>query len=266
MKKPVKAPKKRIVKVVAKGRKMSVTRIVEDEEMLILTPKQCVELADELQKLKVPVPQPVKSPNLLSPELYGWELVESFPKLFLLYRRGIEYRADLSDELAFLDTRFKKGQQVTKDYGSIMKLQRGLFFLMVRKEAQKVGEVLEDQLLADFIETIGTRLHEAWHNASEPGSKNQADNIKNLFSTAIDGLMRLKFPEKARCSGANHPKERIAIAYARELCERIGRHPTKSEVRSMMENDGHGYVVLRGREEQKWRDFFLRSGLEGLKL
>ena len=231
--------------------------------MLILSPKQFVELADALHKLKVKSPEPVNLPSLLSPELDGWEVVESFPRLFVLYQRGIEYRADLSAELALRDARYKKGQQDTKDYDSIMQLQRGLFLLVIGVEAKK--EAFERQLLSDLSETIGTRLHEVWFNASKPSSQNQAVDLKSLFSKAIDGLMRLKFPENAKGSGAKSSKERIAIAFARELCERLRRHPTKSEVRSLMEKDGHGYVAERGRENQKWKDLFGRSGLDSLK-
>jgi hypothetical protein len=260
-----KAPKKRSGKVADKAGKKRDVRIVEDEKMLILTPQQFVDLANDLQKIKVQVQESEKFLNLLSPERYGWGIVESLPGLFVLYRRGVEYRAVLSEGLALLDARFKKGQQSTKDYDAVMKLQRGLFYLIVQKEAEHLSDDLRGQFLADFVDTIGTRLHAAWHNSSQPQSKIQADNIKNLFAKALDGLMRLKFPERAKSSGANQSKERIAIAYARELCEWFGRHPTKTEVRSKMEEHGLGYVVSRGREKQKWKDLFARCGLEGLK-
>jgi hypothetical protein len=209
--------------------------------------------------------QDIAKRSLLSMEAGGWEKIESWDDLFVLYKRGDEYVAELSDKLVAIDTRHLKGN-TSKGYEEIAKLQRAIFCIQIRSQVGKPLLEIDSTILNDLTGTIGDMMNDAWFDQSEGASLNKAEELKNLFSKAIDGMMRLKYPsKKVRSAGSTIAKERVAIAFAKELCGAMRRLPTKAEVRSFMEQEGHGYVDERGRATSKWSELFTRSGLGALK-
>jgi hypothetical protein len=193
-----------------------------------------------------------------------WKKVTSLGDLFVLYRSGDEYIAEFSEKLAALDSRLRKAND-EKGYEQVSTLQRAIFSLLLRKRLGQPIHSLDSSILDDLTDTIGALISEAWFNVSEGGSQNKADDLKLLFGRAVDGLIRLKYPSKAKHSGKQHQKARVAIAFARELCGKLRRLPTKSEVRSLMEEKKYGFADERSRAASKWKDLFKRSSLEALK-
>jgi len=192
-------------------------------------------------------------------------LVNDWKNLFRLYRQGDDYFAEMSDPLWEIYSRFRKGGN-KKGHDSTSKLQGAFFKLLLRNLIGKPLEAIDQSTIASLATVIGTGIANAWFSDSKSRSEVIAEELKNEFARAIEGIMRLKYPPKVvKSSRAIIAKERITIETAQELCGNLRRLPTKSEVRFAMEDKRHGYANERGRASSKWNDLFQRCGLEALK-
>ena len=244
------------------------------EQTLNLTIKQFVELAHALPKTKSDESAPL---SLLKPELSGWHLVNSPDSPYLIYYRNDEYRADLSDALAAIDARILKGHNKKKnneDDVAVSSIERMVWILMVIIEAETEGTNtssggfvdLNEALLSDLKSGLGKKAHEMWFSKNEGSSGLRAEELKRLFNRSVDGLMRLKYPSKANGTGEVFDKRRVAIHFGRQLCERLGRLPTKDEIINLICEKGHGYQERKSKGVYgKWMQLFEQCGLDGLK-
>ena len=216
----------------------------------------------------------------------GWKPLKSWDGLFSLYKQGNEFVAEMSDRLVAIHTKYRKAntQEVKNEAGignvELENLQRALFLLNLRKRKVISCGDIDAIILSDLTESIGAMMSEAWHyipkkmegavslraSSSDSGSSNRAGELKRFFSRAVDGLMKLKYPSRAKSSGAVVAKEVLAIEQAQLLCGKLRRLPTKSEVRFAMEESEHGFSTERSKGvDGKWRDLFQRCGLDALK-
>ena len=215
----------------------------------------------------------------------GWKPLKSWDGLFSLFRKGNGFVAEMSDRLVAIHSKYRKAntQEVKNKAGigneELEKLQRALFLLNLRKRKVISCGEMDAIILSDLTESIGAMMSEAWHyipkklegavslqaSSSDSGSLNRAEELKRFFSRAVDGLMKLKYPTRAKSSGADVAKEVLAIEQAKLLCGNLCRLPTKSEVRFAMEEQGHRYSDERSRAASNWKNLFKRCGLEALK-
>lgn len=227
---------------------------VSEEELIKLT-------AAMLHLMKIDPPQQL---SLLPDNSNGWELVERLENLFILYRHGDHYLALLSEKLRAIESRFCKGNDL-KGLEKVNGMQRAVFLLMIRSRTGELNKHFEAMLIKDLTDSIGATMGEAWFCNSPIDTRNKADELCNLYSRSIKGMVRLKNPSNAKHARKEVPMERTAIEYARVLCGKLRRLPTKSELRYLMEKNGFGYSNERSRARSKYTDLFERSGLEALK-
>lgn len=218
----------------------------------------------------------------------GWKLVDEWDGLFSLYKRGNEFTAELSASLEAHDLSLqkanvdKKGKDLKYGKKDLDNLQIALFFLSARERERKTPRGLRplDIVITQLLtHTIGSMLSEALYyipkrkeNAvsirageSKSGGTNKATELKRFFSRAIDGLMKMKYPENSRGAGKKLSRNRLAIECARRLCGHWQRLPTKSEVRFFMEVNGESFSERSKGVDGRWRKLFMDSGLETLK-
>ena len=228
---------------------------------LDISPEKFVRLIEALYS----VISPQEFRSLLAEDSHDLVVVNDWDGLFRLYRRGDDYFAEMSDPLWEIYSRFRKGGN-KKGHDSTSKLQGAFFKLLLRKVIGKPLRAMDQSAIVSLALVIGTGMANAWFCDSKERSEIIAEELKNEFAKAIEGIMRLKYPpDLVKSSGAKIAKERVAIETALELCGNIRRLPTKSEVRFAMEDKGHGYVNDRGRATSRWKDLFERCGLEALK-
>jgi hypothetical protein len=200
-------------------------------------------------------------------EAFGWKRVQVWDGLFTLYQNGEIYRAELSEKLADKISQFQKGNDKHKHYGETIKLQQAIFLLKLRKERGESFVHLDSVIVSILAEVIGGKMIDAWSTQSPIESKNIKDDLNNSFVRAVNGLMKLKHPLKAKHTTDQRgiTMDQLAIETAQKICGELRRLPTKSEVRFAMEEKGHKYANERGRAASRWKDLFQRCGLEALK-
>lgn len=206
--------------------------------------------------------------SLLSLESQGFVLLQSWEGLFSLYKKGDEVVAQLATELAKIEWALLRGH--TNYDESPPRISSAMFWLMLREFARKEAlrhdsfgfEHAAKEVFADLSDTLGPEILRIFTAPSEDQAKEAARTACSMFKRAVDGMVKSKFPQKARGSGDAFPKEVMAIWTARGLCEHLRRLPTKSEVRARLEAIGVTYAVGNSKDvEGKWRDLFGRSGL-----
>jgi hypothetical protein len=201
-------------------------------------------------------------------EAFGWKMTHTWPDLFTLYKRGENYRAELSDKLAGKVFKSQKGNDEHNQYGETLKLQQAIFLLKMRKERGESFDHLDSVIVSILTEVIGGKMMNAWRIQSPIESRNIKDDLNNSFVRAVNGLMKLKHPLKAK-----HTTDEGGVAMwlraiksAQELCGELRRLPAKAEVRSFMEEKGYRFSMERSKGvDGKWRKMFIDSGLEDLK-
>jgi hypothetical protein len=209
-----------------------------------------------------------KSLSLLSPEVQGFLLSQVWRDLFALYTKGDEVRVELSPELRKIEWALLRGH--TNYDESSPKISTSLFWLMLREFAREEG--LEhstfgfahaaDAVFANLSESFGAAVLKINTAKNEEDAKEAAKAACAMFKRALDGIVKSKFPQRARGSGDVIPKEVLAIWTAQGLCQHLRRLPTKAEVRQKLEAIGVIYAEGKSKDvEGKWRDLFGRSGL-----
>ena len=96
-------------------------------------------------------------------------------------------------------------------------------------------------------------------SGNKSGGRNQSHEARHGC------LVRTKFPGRGRGNRSYDPCRRQCwrSAYARALCAKHRRLPTKREVRSALEAIGVGYARSKD-QDGKWADLFVRAGLGDL--
>jgi hypothetical protein len=211
------------------------------------------------------------APSLLSWEARGYTLVQTWDGLFCLYSKGDEFVAELSPELRKIEWALLRGH--TNYDESSPKISESMFWLCVQAFARKEGDGLNiadfeqaaGKVYSDLAETLGVEILRIVTAQSEEEASEAAKTARSMFDRAIAGMVKGRFPKKARGSGDAFPKEVMAIWTAQGLCGHLRRLPTKAEVREKLEMIGVTYAVANsGDVEGKWRDLFGRSGLYNL--
>lgn len=200
------------------------------------------------------------------PKALNCELIKSWEGLFSLYRYSDIYFALPCPKIASIHAQKIKGQDPV-GLEQISIFQRALLLLELRSSLGRPFDNSQDEsIVADMVDTLGVMLVEASNSKTREGGLNKADDIKNFFSRAIDGWLKIRFPSRMKHSGSLISKESIAIDYACRLCASRQRLPRKNEIRFLMENTGYGYRLDKSKGvDGKWRDLFTRCGLDQLK-
>lgn len=206
--------------------------------------------------------------SLLSWEARGFVRLQSWAGLFTLHARGDEVAAELAPELRKIEWALLRSH--TNYDESSPKISASMLWLLVQAFARQEGESLDTfgfehaarEVNANLAETLGVEALKILQAKNEEQAQKAAQAACSMFSRAMEGMVRSKFPKRARGSGDAFPKEVVAIWTATGLCERLRRLPTKSEVRERLEVIGVTYAVGNSNDvEGKWRDLFGRSGL-----
>jgi hypothetical protein len=257
-----------LIATLSEGERKILRAVMEVSAKTKLPPKALLESYSILGSL-FPVGELMGLSQMSPKELkaFGWKQVQVWDGLFTLYQTGKMYRAELSEELAERVSKFQKGNDKHKHYGDTAKLQQAIFLLKLRKERGVALVHLDSVIISILAEVIGGKMMDAWSDQSPIESKNIKDDLNNSFVRAVNGLMKLKHPLKAKHTTDQKgiAMDRLAIETAQKICGELGRLPTKTEVRCCMEEKGHEYANERGRAASKWKDLFQRCGLEALK-
>ena len=209
--------------------------------------------------------------SLLSREASGFVLVQSWHGLFKLYSKGDEFVAELSPELRKLEWALLRGH--TNHDESSPKISESMFWLCVQAFARQEGdglniadfELAAGKVYSNLAETLGVEILRIIAAQSEEEALKAAKTARSMFDRALAGMVKGRFPKRARGSGDAFPKEVMAIWTAEGLCGHLRRLPTKAEVREKLEMICVTYAVANsGDVEGKWRDLFGRSGLYSL--
>ena len=209
-----------------------------------------------------------RSLSLLSLESRGFVLLQSWAGLFNLYVRGNEVIAELAPELRKIEWALFRGH--TNYDESSPKISESMFLLCVqafaRQEEERLNapdfERVAGKVCSSLAETLGVEVLKIITARTEDQAQKALKAACSMFNRALEGMVRGKFPKKARGSGDAFPKEVLAIWTATTLCEHLRRLPTKAEVRERLEAIGVTYAAGNSKDvEAKWRDLFGRSGL-----
>jgi len=204
--------------------------------------------------------------SLLDPRNEGWEIIGVWPGLFTLYVKGDESKANLSPELVTIEECLSRGHSSTDKDAFKVEGEMTLLALqyMVAKEDKSdcVVKGFGVDVFKSLASSLGSVVFKIESSKNEAQAELAACELGALMKKVASGLVRKKFPKKARGSGWSYHRERIAIWNARILCEHLRRLPTKSEVRHRLEaigiewpNQGWG---------GKWGELFEKAGLSGL--
>lgn len=206
------------------------------------------------------------SDSLLSRETNGWKLVSSWPALFALYDRDGEVEADLSSELQGIVNTLTRGH--SPGDADAPKLERALVLtaLMSMEGEGAKGSPFDPVARTaanDLADTLGAAVLQIISAKERHTAELRASECLSLCKRAIDGIARMKFPNKARGSGENICKAVRAIYAAKHLCQLTRTLPSKADVVMMLDPERTAF----GRTKDwwgKWRIHLIKAGLEGL--
>jgi hypothetical protein len=207
-------------------------------------------------------------PSLLSMEAEGFTVAQHWPRLFTLYARGKEWRAELCFDLHEVERALVRNRPL--DDETAPPLEASFFNVLRVQEALKMKRWPEgfDDIAGSvgfsMARAIGPSLLRLWCANNEPEAKQAADELCAVFNRAVSGMVRMKFPKRARGSGDQRPKPLLAIWIARGLCETLRRLPTKAEVRSELGVVGVTFSKRTKDAEGRWRELFYCAGLARL--
>lgn len=207
-------------------------------------------------------------PSLLSMETEGWAVAQHWPRLFTLYTRGNERRVELCFDLHEIERALVRNRGL--DDEAAPTLEASFFNVLRVQEALKLGKWPEGfnyvagSVGLSLARAIGPALLRLWSAASEPEAKRASDELCAVFNRAVSGMVRMKFPKRARGSGDEIPKPLLAIWATRALCEAHLRLPTKAEVRTELQAAGVGFSKRTKDVEGRWRELFYCAGLARL--
>lgn len=216
-------------------------------------------------------PMTAEPVSLLSPTMRGFSLSERWDGLFDLYTKDDEILVELAPDLQKVEWALLRGH--TNYDASSQRISASMFRLLLREFSRMEGRPHDTfgfdhaarEVYADLSETIGSKVLAIFTAHSEEEAQKSAKEACSMFKRALDGMVKSKYPQKARGSGDAIPKEVLAIWTAQGLCHHFRRLPTKSEVRQKLEAIGVTYAAEKSKDvEGKWRDLFGRSGLHDL--
>jgi hypothetical protein len=208
--------------------------------------------------------------SLLSLEMQGWRLKQSWPGLFDLYTKGKNVRVELSSELNLVRIRIKRNL-LPADMECIT-FARGLWVLLLLAQAKTDGHradtfgfiELKNKALEDFVSTLGPHVLTVLSAKKESTAENARDAAVGLMRRTMNSLIREKFPTPPRATKDGVAKEWFAIFSARDLVYELRRLPTKSEVRERLKLLGIDFSPNSRSYEKDWADVFGRAGLDSL--
>jgi hypothetical protein len=207
------------------------------------------------------------------PRTGGFMLENSWDGLFDLYSLDGKRRAIFSVELQKIYTLALRGHAKTDV--TAFRLENALSLLghayladqAINNDGWQSGtwRLVGESILTDLTVTLGRSIARLEHSSSVTGAENEAFRLVAMFNKAADGMVKSRFPRKARGSakGKECPREVSAILAAKGLCELKGRLPSKIEVRAQLEKEGFVYAQNKDLNA-RWRILFERSGLERL--
>jgi hypothetical protein len=218
------------------------------------------------------VSAPVERPyhgSSLDPRTQGWVLEQSWPRLFDLYVKDGEARAELSPELNAIQNALLRGH--SPDDNDAAMLERALFMSCLIHAGMEDGagdssefDYWRRQVGNDLAVVLGPVIEKILAAKTQARAELAAEAFINLAKRAAEGLVRTKFPGATRGNkGSALPKALLAIQCARALCEVHRRLPTKAEVRQRLEAIGVDYKNSND-AEKRWNDLFARAGLSEL--
>ena len=201
---------------------------------------------------------------------HGWVLERSWPKLFDLYTKDGEARAELSPELRTIENALKRGHS-TDDYGAL-KFERALFLSTVIFAGKQEGgacssfgfQYLRQLIADDLAECLGPVTFELLSAKTPERAESAAESAVSLMKRATGGLVRMNYPKAGRGNDKPTSKALLAILCATVLCASLRRLPTKTEVRATLEEMGVSFARSHD-APGRWHELFRRAGLAALE-
>ena len=214
--------------------------------------------------------RPESIESLLDPRAIGWALVDQSSGLFLLFERDGEFRAELSLTLQGRVNMLLRGHSLDDD--DVPRLENALMQAAVAADILSHNDnprsadlnILRMLVADGIIQTLGIAALGILAANSSTIAKSRKSAAVGMAKRALDGIFKIKWPNRARGSGAKMPREVVVIEYARLLCQQLRRLPTKRELRAVLKTAGLGYSNRSKGVERKWQMLFLRAGLDRL--
>jgi hypothetical protein len=184
--------------------------------------------------------------------------------------RRVEFVKELKDRVA----RLTRGHdRVTDNRLDYLSLESALIAL--GRSAQLAGflngmVLNSDAIGAGMVKALGEDVVRLLSADTVESVENAAGRLELLFSGAVRGLVseRLLLLGKARGSrgigGDLAPRPAVAILATYRLSKKEGRFPTRSEVISLLKDQGIHYAPNKN-EKRNWEQLFSNAGLDALK-
>jgi hypothetical protein len=206
-----------------------------------------------------------KKLSLLSPEMSGWKRIQEWPKLFVLYRRGEEYLAELQPELSYVEKRLASGHSPADLLPD--KLGRAMWFLALFEyskrdpaiDSNSFGFIPFRNIAIELLsETLGGLAGKLFFSSKEAAENSYMDMVALVKRTG-EGVVKRRFNPMSYKGNLSLPL--LAIWHAKILCEHHGRLPSKAEVKERLSMIGLGFSKKSKAAKQNWSSVFHRAGL-----
>lgn len=212
--------------------------------------------------------KPKPSPAPMAPEASGWIKINEWPELFVLYRRGSEYLAELQPELATIEKRLMSGHSF-QDLASAKldgALGRLAFLEFARRDSATNHNSwgfleLRREAIEQLTETLGELALKLFYSSKEAAENSYMDMVALVKRTG-EGIVKSRF-DPMRYKG-KWALPVLAIWHSKMLCEHYGRLPSKAEVKERLSLIKLGFSKKSNATKGNWNQVFYRAGLDKL--
>jgi hypothetical protein len=214
--------------------------------------------------------KPKPSPAPMAPEASGWIKINEWPELFVLFRRGSEYLAELQPELATTEKRLMSGHSL-EDLASAKldgALGRLAFLEFARRDSATNHNSwgfleLRREAIEQLTETLGELALKLFYSSKEAAENSYMDMVALVKRTG-EGIVKSRF-DPIRYKG-KWALPVLAIYYAKLLCQQHGRLPSKAEVKERLMAPSLvamklGFSKKSNAHKGNWNQVFDRAGL-----
>jgi hypothetical protein len=194
----------------------------------------------------------------------GWVLVKDWPELFRLYERGGYYKTIAYPNISAIRNALLRGHLI----GDIdtAKVEEALLLVAagrtISSDFYKENDLgIEKYAFMHLVDAIGHHVLKAYAVDSKDEAEAACDDAVSIFKKAMRGILRMHHYIPSQHTGELFPRAVMAISFADLHCCSTKRLPTKSELRSAMEQAGFGYSSNSKGIAGKWREMFETAGL-----